>query len=168
MTSRMSHEIRILQLADRDTILQYERQKLLALEPDDMERQMLEWHASWRTEALEHYLPLGWSFSVLSDVVGSDGTRALEGYFLAQPQVFTRGLTQTLWIERIQFNSGEVLGTLLEVAYKLCREKHFQQLLVATSPGLHVAMSEAGPFYDLLSKFEKVDDGVIGIKTAKF
>lgn len=164
----MSNEIRILQLADRDTILQYERQKLLGVEPDDMERQMLEWHAPWRTEALEHYLPLGWSFSVLSEEVGADGVRGMEGYFLAQPQIFTRGLTQTLWIERIQFNSGEVLSALLEVAYKLCREKHFQQLLVGESPSLKTAMSEASSLNELLSKFEKIEDGVLGIKTAKF
>lgn len=157
----MSYEIRILQLADRDTILQYERQKLMTSEPDDMERQMLEWHAPWRNEALEHYLPLGWSFSVSSGA-------GLEGYFLAQPQVFTRGLTQTLWVERIQFNSGEVLAMLLEVAYKLCREKHFQQLLLGDSRGLLGEMSEAGRQHELLTKFERIQDGVLGIKTAKF
>lgn len=157
----MSREIKILQLADRDTILQYERSKLAEIQPDDFERQMLEWHATWRTEALEHYLPLGWSFGVTDD-------NQFAGYFLGQPQVFTRGLTQTLWIEQLQFNSNEHFGLLLEVAFKLCREKHFQQLLVTKTPRIEAALKEnLGQYADLVAKIENTTEPVFALKTSK-
>jgi hypothetical protein len=150
----MNHDVRILQLADRDALLQYERAKLsIAPGADDIEVQMQEWHAPWRTEALEHYLPLGWSFGVVQN-------GQIKGYFMGQPQVFTRGLTQTLWIEHIQFDSKAVLQDLVEVAYKLCREKHFQKLILPRAPQLEAHQ-------DLFGKVELVDEALYHLKTAK-
>jgi hypothetical protein len=113
-------EIKILQPSDQAAILQFERARLPAT-PDSF---MSEWHAPWRTEALEHYLPLGWSFGLFSKAAGT-----LTAYFLAQPQLFINGMTQSLWLEHVSFQNENEARRLMEVAYRLSREKHFQVLL---------------------------------------
>ncbi len=115
-------DIRVLQPSDGDLILKYEMARLARSEPDENERQFKMWHASWRQESLDHYLPLGWSF-------GAFHNGALAGYFLAQTQLFTRGLTQTLWVERLAADEAQVEAELKDVAERLRREKHLQRVL---------------------------------------
>ena len=45
---------------------------------------------------------------------------------LAQPLVFFRGHTQTLWIEHLEAATAEVSHLLLETAHRWARDKHFQ------------------------------------------
>lgn len=145
--------IRILQPTDVEAILQFERSALEVTEPDSMERELFEWHAPWRRESLEHYLALGWSFG---DFAGDKIT----GYFLAQPQLFTRGMTQTLWIEHFHATNETVQAALFDVAYRTCREKHFQKLV----------MKEEGPHTLKQSdlRLEPLGDKLLEAKTAKF
>ena len=115
-------DFRVLQSDDKKLILGYEMDRLARLEPDENERQFKAWHASWRSESLDYYLPLGWSFGAFRGEV-------FVGYFLAQTQLFTRALTQTLWIEHIAGDDEAVIAELTDVAHKLSREKHFQGVL---------------------------------------
>jgi hypothetical protein len=145
--------IRILQLSDLDAILKFERTFLETVEPDTMEREMREWHAPWRREALEHYLPLGWSFA---DFEGEH----LKGYFLAQPQLFIRDMTQTLWIEHFHALDLQVQAALFDVAYRTCREKHFQKLVLREQESHTLRQSDL--------RLEPVGDKLLEVKTAKF
>ncbi|MCB0355553.1 MAG: hypothetical protein KDD40_01010, partial [Bdellovibrionales bacterium] len=56
--------IKILTLGDVDTIVNFEKDILVNTIENDIERELHSWQAPWRVEALEHYLPLGWSFAV--------------------------------------------------------------------------------------------------------
>ena len=120
----MSITLQIIQASDLDEIVQFEQKISEKLVPDEMERTMQSWHARWRKESLDHYLPMGWSF-----LARSDSTKELVGYFIAQPLLFFDGFTQTLWVEHMQFINESVRDQLCEVAYKLSREKHFQKVL---------------------------------------
>ncbi len=115
-------EIKVLQLKNADEILTLERGLLAAIEPDETEREFRSWHASWRSESLEHYLPLGWSFGVWHD-------KTLVGYYLAQPQLFTRSQTQTLWVEQLTATTEALKNELKDVARRIAREKHFQKVI---------------------------------------
>lgn len=154
----MTFDIRILQPSDLDAVLHFERKRLKATMENDMEAEMLEWHAPWRKEALEHYLPQGWSFSLWS---ASSSGGDLLGYFIAQPQLFTRGLTQTLWIERLSAQTQAQSDQLLEIAYKLCREKHFQKLVIRSDE------SDKSLHTELPLKLEKHHDNLYEIKTSR-
>jgi hypothetical protein len=119
----MPNEARILQNSDLDSILQFEQELLKNTIEDQMEREMSSWHAPWRRESLEHYLPQGWSFGVFNQ-------KELVGYFLAQPQLFVRGMTQSLWVEHLNAHALETRLELVDIARRLCREKHFQMLYI--------------------------------------
>jgi hypothetical protein len=118
----MSLNLKIIQISDLDEILDYEKKKLIESIPNEMDRELSSWNAAWRREALEHYLPLGWSF------LARDEFGKLMGYFIAQPLLFFESQTQSLWVEHIQFTSLEARDELCETAYKLAREKHFQKV----------------------------------------
>ena len=118
----MSLKLKIIQVTDLDEILEYEKKKLSESIANEMDRELNSWNAAWRREALEHYLPLGWSF------LARDELGALMGYFIAQPLLFLEGQTQSLWVEHIQYTSLEARDELCETAYKLAREKHFQKV----------------------------------------
>jgi hypothetical protein len=120
--------LRILRPEDIDTIIAFERQRLEKKLADPMEREMASWSAPWRVEALNHYLPLGWSFGAFDP-----NTAALSGYVLAQPLLFVRGLTQSLWVEHFAHDSPETGRDLLEAAWRWARDKHFQQLVLGTN-----------------------------------
>jgi hypothetical protein len=122
----MNANPRILQLSDLETIIKLERSRLETSASPEAEPDMSEWHAPWRTEALNHYLPLGWSFGFFQG-------EQIVAYFLAQPQLFMRSMTQSLWLEHLSFSTKEQASALLEIAYRLCREKHFQTLLLPKS-----------------------------------
>jgi hypothetical protein len=145
--------IRILQLSDTDAILKFERHALEMTEPDAMEREMREWHAPWRKESLEHYLPQGWSFA---DFSGDQ----LVGYFLAQPQLFTGTMTQTLWVEHFHATNEQVQAALFDVAYRTCREKHFQKLILREEESHSLKASDL--------RLTALEDKLLEIKTAKF
>ena len=112
----------IIQSSDLDDIIQFEQKLLAQTMPEEMERTMHSWHARWRKESLEHYLPMGWSFLARNE------KNELIGYFLGQPLLFFDGFTQSLWIEYVQAENDSVRDQLCEIAYKLSREKHFQKV----------------------------------------
>lgn len=119
----MSVTYQIIQASDLEEIIHFE-QKILEVEiPDEMERTIFSWNCRWRKESLNHYLPMGWSFVARNEV------QQIVGYFLAQPLLFFDGKTQTLWVEYIQSIDDSVRDELMEIAYKLSREKHFQRVL---------------------------------------
>lgn len=119
----MKQSMRFLQRSDLEMILDFER-SLLKQQDNEEVHMFTEWHASWRQESLEFYLPNGWCFGIF------DETQNFQAYFLAQPFLFFQGHMQTLWVEHISSTSPELTQKLLEVAYKTAREKHLQKLLV--------------------------------------
>lgn len=119
-------EIRILLPAHKDDLLAFAKTQIE--EPDEMEREMHAWTARWRGEALDHYLPQGWSFGAF------DGGEKIQGFLLAQPYLFHRGLTQTLWVEQFNFANLNVAHALLDTAYRWARDKHFQCVLIEERP----------------------------------
>lgn len=120
-------EMIVLRADDQQAILDFETHRLDQSEDlDFMEKQMKSWHARWRKEALEHYLPLGWSFAIWSDNQKSQ----LLGYVLCQPLLFFRGLTQTLWVEHLSATDDAVRKQLGEIVYRWARDKHLQQLVL--------------------------------------
>lgn len=113
---------RILQADDLEQLYQLQKKVSLAeSQLDEMEFELSTWVAPWRKEALEYYLPLGWSFGLFAD-------DQVQAFALAQPQLFVHGLTQNLWVEHLFFQSESQVRTLLDLLYRTCREKHFQSL----------------------------------------
>lgn len=117
-------EIRILLQTDQDALMAYARHRLEQTETEPMDIEMKTWVARWRGESCAYYLPQGWSFGVF------DGKNQMKGFLLGQPLIFFRGLTQTLWIEELMFDSPEGGELLLETAYKWARDKHLQCVLL--------------------------------------
>ena len=112
-------ELRILQPSDREAVIDFAKRQLAAATADPMEREMQSWSARWRSEALDHYLPQGWSFGAFQE-------GRLHGFILAQPILFFRGLTQTLWIEHLEGDGPEATDQLFDCALRWARDKHFQ------------------------------------------
>jgi hypothetical protein len=135
---KMSLYLRVIQPADLDEILHFEKHKLQEAISDEMERELTSWNARWRQEALNHYLPMGWSFLSRDRNLKSDHSSEgqLVGYFLAQPLLFFEGQTQTLWVEHMQYSTLQARDELCELAYKLSREKHFQKVLFPESQSI--------------------------------
>ena len=131
----MSLYLRTIQQQDLDEILHFEKTKLQETIPDEMDRELKSWNSRWRKEALEHYVPMGWSFLVrdrnLESSFSDEGL--LTGYFIAQPLLFFEGQTQTLWVEHMQYSTLQARDELCELAYKISREKHFQKVLFPES-----------------------------------
>ncbi len=136
MASEM-RKARILTEADMDQILNLERKRLSLEFGDDMMAQMQEWHARWRKECLEHYLPKAWCFGIFQG-------EELKSYFLAQVLLFFQGHMQVMWLEHLQ-TAVDYVGdiedsrnlqfaiedkkVLIDIAYKYAREKHLQKLM---------------------------------------
>lgn len=118
----MSLTLRVIQTSEIDEILEYEQRRLADLFPDEHDRMFQAWNSKWRKEALEHYLPMGWSF------LARDTEGTLVGYFLGQPLLFFDGQTQSLWVEHLQSSSLQARDSLTDLAYRLSREKHFQRV----------------------------------------
>lgn len=118
----MEIEFSVSSLNDVDSVHEYAREQFGQLEKNEEKRIFASWEASWRKESLEHYLPLGWSFLARrkSQVIG---------FFLAQPMLFFRRQTQTLWVEQMMFDSSEIRDALIGIAIKVAREKNFQRVL---------------------------------------
>jgi hypothetical protein len=111
--------IRVLLPEDKDVILAFARARHDLLHEDPMERELQSWTAPWRAEALDHYLKLGWSY-------GAFANGKLIGFLLAQPILFFRALTQTLWVESLISENLEITQNLLDTVHKWARDKHFQ------------------------------------------
>lgn len=134
----MSLYCRIIQSHDLPEILDYEQKKLASSVPDETERTLQSWNARWRKEALEHYLPLGWSFLARDREIPSSESEegTLVGYFIAQPFLFMEGQTQCLWVEHLSYSSLQARDELCDLAYRLSREKHFQRVLFPNIAGV--------------------------------
>lgn len=89
----------------------------------NIETQMNVWNTEYRQEALEHYFKTGWSF------IAEDSSRKICGFFMGQPLLFFNKNTQSLWVEYICANNMDIYTELLDISYRLSREKHFQAVL---------------------------------------
>ena len=118
----MSLEVKVLQPSQAQEILIYERAKL----PAELDvPAFATWDAVWREESLEHYLPLGWSFGAWK------GTK-LVGYCLTQPLLFFRGMTQSLWVEHVAFDTSCIGVELVGIMIQWGRSKHIPKSFVST------------------------------------
>jgi hypothetical protein len=124
----MSLNLRVIEAAEADQIIEFEQKRLVESTPNEMDRVMAGWHARWRKESLEHYLKMGWSFLAMDD------NNQLIGYFLGQPLLFFDGQTQSLWVEHLQASSLQARDALTDLAYRLSREKHFQRVYFPNQP----------------------------------
>lgn len=120
----VSNTYRIAQLDDVEQVLQFAIEMNFPEDPESFENKMQVWDSSYRKEALEHYLKLGWSF------LAFDSNQKLVGFFLGQALLFLDKQTQTLWVEYICAKNDEVKTELIDIAYRLSREKHFQRVLL--------------------------------------
>ena len=135
----MSLFCRIIQADDLEQILSFEAKKMQEAIPDEMERMFAQWNSRARKEAMEHYIPMGWSFLALGD------DKEIVGYFLAQPLLFLDGQTQSLWVEHVQYSSLQARDELCELAYKLSREKHFQRVYFPQAGGIQNSVATFKP-----------------------
>jgi hypothetical protein len=126
----MSADVRILLPDHKDSVLACAKARLAAARPQDdpMALEMSSWNARWRPEALDHYLPMGWSYGVFDD-----DARTLTGFLLAQPLIHHRGPVQTLWVEEV-VGDDAVTGLLFDTVYRWARDKHFQCVLLEARP----------------------------------
>ncbi|KYG60674.1 hypothetical protein [Bdellovibrio bacteriovorus] len=150
----MSLFCRVIQADDLQDILDLENKKLTEAYPDEMERMMAGWSSKFRVEALNHYIPLGWSF-LARDVESGK----LMGYFIAQPLLFLDGQTQSLWVEHVQYSSLQARDELCELAYKLGREKHLQRVYFPNDNGVPNSIKAF--------KSESWQPGTLSVKTTK-
>jgi hypothetical protein len=148
-------DVRVLLPEHKEILLAFARERLSALISDPMDREMRSWTAPWRAEALEHYLKQGWSYGLFSDA-------EMKGYLLAQPFLFFRGLTQTLWVESVDGVSLDDTLNLIDTAYRWAREKHFQCLLLHGRDDLLEHLGRRWP------KASPSDSHLIEIKSTKF
>lgn len=153
-----SQDVRVLLPQHKDLIQAFSKQSLAALVTDPMEAEMQSWTAPWRSEALDHYLKMGWSYGLFA------GEERLVGYLLAQPYLFHRGLTQTLWVEHVEASSMEQKTALIETAYRWARDKHFQCVLIHGSRDLFESLSPLNHW----KHCRQVDSCLIEIRSAKF
>ena len=157
----MSLSSRVIQIQDLDEILSYEQKKLAETIADSNEAMMAGWNAKWRKEALEHYLPLGWSFLLRDeDMKTSENPEGpLMGYLLAQPFLFLEGQMQCLWVEHLSYASLKARDELCDLAYRISREKHFQRVLFPNNSGVMNSIAGLKP--------EVWQPSVISVKTTK-
>jgi hypothetical protein len=160
----MSLQLRIIQPSEIEEILSFEKRKLQDQIQDEMEREFAMWNSRWRKEALEFYLPMGWSFLARDQQVQNNNGEAhsegpIVGYFIAQPLLFLHGQTQSLWIEHLQYNSLQVRDELCELAWRLSKEKHFQKVYFPDLSGLANGVSRF--------KAEPWSPQVLEVKTTK-
>jgi len=132
----MSFDCKIIQIEDVDALLKFEESQVEKQFPDAEERMFHLWVSKARKESLEHYSKLGWSFKALDSQ-----TKEIVGFILAQPLLFIGGHTQTLWVEYLSVKTPEVRDVLVDVIYKLSREKHLQGVFFPNSPELQSSIT---------------------------
>jgi hypothetical protein len=118
---------RIAQLDDVESVFSYESSKMHDPSLGEIENQILIWDSHFRKESLEHYFKLGWSFLAL------DPQNKVVGFFMGQPLLFVDKQTQSLWIEYVSADNADIFTELVDIAYRLSREKHFQRVLLSDS-----------------------------------
>lgn len=116
-------ELRILSATEADEVYQFSKSRVSAADP------FIEWSAPWRKESLEHYLKLGWSMARRDPQTGR-----LLGYALAQPFLFFRRQTQTVWIEHVEAETVAIAADLVDTLVRIGREKHMQRVLMEYDP----------------------------------
>lgn len=156
----MSLQARVLTLsaenpAERDEILAFESALRSVNPPDELAQALALWQARYRPEALEFYLPLGWSFAI------RDEDEVMQGYFLAQPILFWAGMTQTLWIEHLAYSRLEVCDELLDLAVRWGRDKHLQRVLFSQNLDIPKGLDR------LKIKHEIFNEKLLSVKTTK-
>ena len=114
---------RIAQLDDVEKVFNYESKKHYNSELDEIENQIIIWNSFFRKEALEHYFKTGWSFLAV------DNEQNIAGFFMGQALLFLDKQTQSLWVEYISASTPEIYTELVDISYRLSREKHFQKVL---------------------------------------
>lgn len=144
-------EMTILQPHHKELISLFEKASL----PEDapLSLQMKTWDARWREESLDHYLSLGWSFGVFKE-------GELSAYILAQPFVFFRGMTQTLWVEWLGAINQAEADRVIDVAYRWARDKHFQKVATDSEQSFSSYIRESSFNFEL-------DEGLMTLKTSK-
>lgn len=152
-------DVRILQPVDVGAILNFEKEILEKNGIDPLENEMQRWHASWREESLNHYLPLGWSFGAFSRPQDA-AKEELLGYFLAQPILFQMGFTQVLWVERVNAKDEKIFNELIYVSTTLSKEKHFQKV--------HFNKQDDVRFVGSLAQTYLLNNRIFEMRTAKF
>ena len=118
---------RIAQLEDVEAVYQFEIKKNFSNDSESFENKMAVWDSHYRTEALNHYFKTGWSF------IAHDSEKNVVGFFIGQALLFLEKQTQSLWVEYISAINSEIKTELVDIAYRLAREKHFQRVLFAKS-----------------------------------
>lgn len=114
---------RIAQLEDVENVFNYEYSKNFDSSVDEIENQMMVWNSFFRKESLEHYFKTGWSFVALNP------ENKVVGFFMGQALLFMDKQTQSLWVEYISANDSDIYTELVDIAYRLSREKHLQKVL---------------------------------------
>lgn len=147
-------DCRVILADDLQDILDLENKKLQDMYPDEADRMIAGWNSKFRVEALNHYIPLGWSF-----LARDPESKALVGYFIAQPLLFFDGQTQSLWVEHVQYTSLQARDELCELAYKLGREKHLQRVYFPNDNGVPNSIKSF--------KSETWTPGTLSVKTTK-
>lgn len=122
-----SASYRIAQLDDVENVFNYEFKKIAVDGNHEIENQILVWNSYFRKEALEHYFKLGWSF------VAEHKSGQICGFFMGQPLLFVEKQTQSLWVEFVSADNMNIYTELVDIAYRLSREKHFQRVLLSES-----------------------------------
>ncbi len=122
-----AYTYQIAQLDDVEQVHQFEIKLQFPDDPESFENKMQVWDSCYRKESLEHYFKLGWSF------IAFDNENKIAGFFLGQPFLFVDKQTQSLWIEHVSALNDEVKTELIDIAYRLSREKHFQRVLLSSS-----------------------------------
>jgi hypothetical protein len=117
-------EFRVLAPSEAEEVYQFSRARWLA-HPESSKDLFLEWSAPWRKESLDHYLKLGWSMARRDPHTGG-----LLGYALAQPILFFRKQTQTVWIEHVDAESPRLAEEIVDTLIRVSREKHIQRVLM--------------------------------------
>lgn len=125
MISRASVDFRVAGSEDIEEIIAFEESLSGSVETDDIEQRFFHWGSSARRESLEFYLQIGWSFVAIDR-----DSKKICGYFLAQPVLFYRSMTQTLWIEEAGFCDEGVGVELGKIAFGIAKDKHLQRVLV--------------------------------------
>jgi hypothetical protein len=135
--SNIEITFRVLDLSEIDFVTKFEKSLLDSMNISEQEATLLSWSAPWRRESLEHYIPKGWCFAAWKE-------SSLVGYFLAQPLIFFRGNTQSLWVEHIACFDETVKSQLIDLARRYGRDKHLQCVLFAQDPNTNATLTELG------------------------
>lgn len=130
---------RIAQLEDADDVLNFETKRHHNSEISEIENQINIWNSHYRKEALEHYFKTGWSF------VAVNQQQEIVGFFMGQALLFLDKQTQSLWVEYVSAVNESIFTELVDIAYRLSREKHFQRVLFSEQIK-ETAMTKDFPF----------------------